>query len=110
MAKEREWIIWLLPGRGEMLLGLDASQAEQNTRFQILCKVKEEVPMGVWVDVNVVQRLTLGTPNRVTDTWSIKPLTCLIPWNLIAYVQRGKAQTQPVGFVHQPKQAARKRQ
>ena len=87
MAKEKEWIIWLLPGRGEMLLGLDASQAEQNTRFQILCKVKEEVPMGVWVDVNVVQRLTLGTPNRVTDTWSIKPLTCA--WRIRAHAAVG---------------------
>jgi hypothetical protein len=42
---------------------------------------------ATFAPVRVVQGLTLGIPTHVTQSWAIKPTTCLIPWNLIAYAK-----------------------
>jgi hypothetical protein len=105
LAKEKESIIWLRPGAGEILLGLNSSENPATTRYCIVGNVSnskndDAFGVGVWFDIRVVQELTLGIPNHVTQSWAIKPTTCLIPWNLIAYVQRGaKSPAQSVGFV-----------
>ena len=77
MAHEKEWTIWLRDGSGEEPLGLQPTQA--GTRFRVWGKMKEEAfGFGVWIEVQGVQELTLGA-NTVTQTWVIKPPTCLIP-------------------------------
>ena len=104
MAHEKEWTIWLREGAGEVLLGLQPTQA--GTRFRVFGKMKEEAfGFGVWIEVQGVQELTLGGSSTVTQTWVIKPPTCLIPWGLVAYIQRGSASQTQSGFVAVPSKA-----
>jgi hypothetical protein len=103
VAHEKEWTIWLRDGSGEEPLGLQPTQA--GTRFRVWGKMKEEAfGFGVWIEVQGVQELTLGA-NTVTQTWVIKPPTCLIPWSMVAYVQRGSASQTQSGFVAVPSKA-----
>jgi hypothetical protein len=104
MADVTDWSIWLTPGAGETLLGMDSASRDVKTRFRIVGKFQEPAfHIGVWVDVEFFQHLTLDTPNQVMKTWSIKPTSCLIRWEFISYIQRAESPaevvTPTIGFV-----------
>jgi hypothetical protein len=91
MADNKDWSIWLTPGAGETLLGMDPAARDPKTRFRIVGKFREPAfHVGVWVDVVFFQQLTLDNPNQVIKTWKTKPTACLIRWEFISYIQRGK--------------------
>jgi hypothetical protein len=97
MAADKEWIIWLNYGGGEIFLGL-AAPASRVSRFCVLCTMKQDAfHLGVWVNVHEVQERTVPG-NEVMKTFTVQPKTCLIPWNLIDYVQRG-SRSEGIGFV-----------
>lgn len=100
MTTDKEWTIWLRPGAGEMFLGLPASSADVQAarRYCVCCTMKENVAgVGTWVEVSEVQEIAIAD-SRVLKTFTIRPKTCLIPWGLVAYVQRGR-RPQSIGFV-----------
>ncbi len=66
VTRNDDWIIWLTPQAGEVLLGLlpsspvPASPVPGNRRFCVLGKLEgpDRSDVGVWIDVDFVQELT----------------------------------------------------
>ena len=55
--------------------------------------------IGILTEVDEVQEG--ATPdNSIVETFTVSPKTCLIPWRLVAHVQRGR-HSEKVGFVVQ---------
>ena len=96
------WIIWLTPQTGEVLLGLlPSSPAPGDRRFCVLGKLEEPDPsgVGVWIDVDFVQEVTVPD-NTTVKTWEVNPRSCLIRWSDILYAQRGeRSEKGRIGFM-----------
>jgi len=97
-----DWIIWLTPQAGEVLLGLPPSSAVPgNHRFCVLGKFEgpDRSDVGVWIDVDFVQELTVPD-NTTVKTWEVNPRSCLIRWTDIRYAQKGKSSEKgKIGFM-----------
>jgi hypothetical protein len=102
MTTDKEWTIWLMPGAGELFLGLPARSAKEQaaSRYCVICTMKEEslAGVGAWVEVSEVQERALVADSRVLNAFTVHPKTCLIPWGLVAYIQRGR-RSESIGFV-----------
>lgn len=84
MATQEEWVVWLQREAGKIILGL--SDSAPNTRWCILGKKQEETPIGIWLEVSVIQERTVPD-NRVVRTLTVSPKTCLIRWDFITHAQ-----------------------
>lgn len=93
-----------LAGCWRDFLGDKFPQANQASRFCVLGEMKGDAPagIGVWLEVDEVQERAIPD-NALLKTFTVSPKTCLIPWGLVAYAQRGRHSEQ-IGFVQvQPK-------
>ena len=107
LTRNDDWIIWLTPQAGEVLLGLlpsspgPASPVAGNRRFCVLGKLEgpDRSDVGVWIDVDFVQELTVPD-NTTVKTWEVNPRSCLIRWSDIRYAQRGeRSEKGKIGFM-----------
>jgi len=99
MTTEKDWIVWLLSGAGEILLGLSSPANDHVSRFCVLGEMKGDAPagVGIWIEVDEIQERTIPD-NSLVKAFTVSPKTCLIPWGLVAYVQRGR-HSEKIGFV-----------
>ncbi len=76
--------VWLSDEAAKVFLGL--SNSTTVSRWCTMGIVKRETPIGIWVEVDVVQEVS-GKDNKVVHEWKVEPPTCLIRWDFITHVQ-----------------------
>jgi hypothetical protein len=96
-------IVWLHENAARLFLGLplpirDQTQEASKIRWCILGTfVEEPSPVGMWLDVQVLQE---REGDQVVRNWMVDPPTCLVRWEFIIHAQRGNVPKKgAMGFI-----------
>ena len=79
---------WISDADARTFLGLNppAAEAKFNDRWYISGKYqRDELPSGFWLSVESVSRWSAMGP--VTESYSVTPSSCLIPWRIVLTMQ-----------------------
>ena len=98
VATNDQWVVWVSQDAGRQILGLGDQGDQRQTRFSVIgLKAREAFNFGLWLEVEAVEEWAVPE-NIVIGRWTVSPKKCLLPFQLIQYIQLNTTGREKIGF------------